>query len=146
MLGASSGNPISSTMQALSHQLEADPSAAAAARRAVRRLPLEADERFALDLLVSELVSNSVRHGELRRDDRIGLEVRLSDRTLRVEVIDPGRNGDPVPREPDPGGGWGLRLVATLANRWGVQRANRMVVWFELDRGRLPLPSRGVLD
>ena len=37
---------------------------------------------------------------------------------------------------PDPArpSGWGLYLVAELADRWGVDSDERTLVWFELDR------------
>ena len=32
--------------------------------------------------------------------------------------------------------GFGLRLVDKLATRWGVERGDGTVVWFEVDRRR----------
>jgi len=89
-----------------------------------------------LRLLVSELVTNSVRHARLRPGDRIRLQVELSDRVLRVEVSDPGEGfganiPEPAPREP---GGWGLFLTEQLADRWGVDRdGGWTTVWLERD-------------
>jgi integral membrane sensor domain MASE1/anti-sigma regulatory factor (Ser/Thr protein kinase) len=95
-----------------------------------------------LRLLVSELVTNSVRHARLRPGDRIRLQVELSDRVLRVEVSDPGEGfganiPEPAPREP---GGWGLFLTEQLADRWGVDRdAGWTTVWLERDLDPLGL-------
>ena len=49
-------------------------------------------------LLVSELVTNAVRHANLDDGDVIGLVVELADDALRVEVHDPG--GGFVPTAP----------------------------------------------
>jgi len=90
-------------------------------------------------LLVTELVSNVVRHvGE-------PVTVRMQHRseTIRVEVDDTSAR-PPEVREPDPAseGGRGLALVATLASRWGtdVHPADGKTVWFELDVDEAPPP------
>ena len=73
-------------------------------------------------LLVSELVTNAVRHANLATGDVIELVVELADHKLRVEVHDPGGGFVPSAPSPDPArpSGWGLYLVAELADRWGV--------------------------
>jgi anti-sigma regulatory factor (Ser/Thr protein kinase) len=89
-----------------------------------------------LCLLVSELVTNSVRHARLRPPDTIRLRVEVSDRLLRVGVTDPGEGFgadilEPAVRGP---GGWGLFLTERLADRWGVDRESGWTtVWLELD-------------
>ena len=84
-------------------------------------------------LLVSEIVSNSVRHASLDKSDAIEVRVRGSNATLRVDVIDPGPGFDPERIEPSrAAGGWGLRLLDRLATRWGVERNDVTRVWFEL--------------
>ena len=45
----------------------------------------------------------------------------------------PARNLAPSP-DPVRPSGWGLYLVAELADRWGVDSDDRTLVWFELDR------------
>ena len=91
-------------------------------------------------LLVSELVTNAVRHANLTDGDVIGLVVELADDALRVEVHDPGGGFVPSAPSPDPArpSGWGLYLVAELADRWGVDSDERTLVWFELTAGRPP--------
>jgi anti-sigma regulatory factor (Ser/Thr protein kinase) len=86
-------------------------------------------EREALELAVSELVSNAIEHGRGR------VEVRLDagDDEVRLSVTDEG-GGEPVMRQPPPGpgeiGGWGLRFVDELADDWGaVSRPGRTEVW-----------------
>lgn len=87
-------------------------------------------------LLVSELVTNSVRHARLEDGGWINVCVEESPRALRVAVTDPGVGFDERPGPPQPGdrSGWGLHLVEQLADRWGVSRDGKMMVWFEIDR------------
>jgi PAS domain S-box-containing protein len=94
----------------------------------------EADAHTAR-LLVSEIVTNSVRHGGAGEDDWIGLDVAISPAALRVEVSDngPGFSAEPVHPEPDDIGGRGLFLVEQMADRWGHAEAGTRV-WFEVDR------------
>lgn len=118
--------------------LARDPDSAAEARRALAAVSDHLPPRRLEDarLLVSELVTNAIRHAGLDDGDVIRLVVSTGRRALRVEVCDPGRGfeiGDP---EPDPGhpAGWGLYLVRELSDRWGVERNAQTRVWFELDR------------
>jgi anti-sigma regulatory factor (Ser/Thr protein kinase) len=84
-------------------------------------------------LLVSEVVTNSVRHANLDARDAIVVRARGVDGGLRVEVTDPGAGFD---RErigrPDGRGGWGIWLLDRLSTRWGVDRDGVTTVWFEL--------------
>jgi anti-sigma regulatory factor (Ser/Thr protein kinase) len=94
---------------------------------------LHESERGALRLLVSELVTNSIRHVP-GSDGKIVLAVRIGARAIRVEVHDGGvgfKPGKPEPRGAD--GGFGLFLVERMASRWGVDTRNGTRVWFELD-------------
>ena len=87
-----------------------------------------------LQLLVTELVTNSVRHAGLRRDQRISVQVQLVDGTVRAEVREPGRGFEPpAPPTPGEGDGWGLFLVDRLASAWSVMRDGETTVWFELE-------------
>lgn len=122
-------------------RLPATARAPAEARRAVARLGHALDERElqSLRLLVSELVTNSVRHGGLDPDDRIDLRVVVVPEAVRVSVTDPGGSFEARPqRRPRSGqpSGWGLFLVQRLADRWGVLTDGQTRVWFELCRSR----------
>ena len=118
--------------------LARDPDSAAEARRALGEVSDHLSPRRLEDarLLVSELVTNAIRHAGLGDDDLIKLVVVAGDRALRIEVCDPGRGFDlaeprPTRRAPS---GWGLYLVRELSDRWGVERSAQTRVWFELDR------------
>jgi anti-sigma regulatory factor (Ser/Thr protein kinase) len=120
-------------------ELESSPEAAAAARRALEGLSGSVPERRLRDvrLLVSELVTNAVRHAGLSAGDHIRLIVRMQQAVLRVEVDDPGTGFELRAPQPDPAraSGWGLYLVDELSDRWGMDRSGRggTRVWFELD-------------
>ena len=115
------------------------PEGASIARRATAR----AAELWRLDreltetalLLVSELVTNAIRHGA--PPVRLSLHLdraRGKDAALRVEVSDSSpATPTPAAATPDQPGGRGLLIVQQLAARWGSQ-ASRLgkTVWFEL--------------
>jgi anti-sigma regulatory factor (Ser/Thr protein kinase) len=82
-------------------------------------------------LLVSELITNSVKYGN---GGPVTLEVTSEDpNSMRVEVIDQGEGFVPVAREKPKTevGGWGLHLVESLSERWGVHEGSTHV-WFEI--------------
>jgi anti-sigma regulatory factor (Ser/Thr protein kinase) len=95
---------------------------------------LPSDAETTLTLLVSELVTNAVRHGGSGEDDLIELELRALDGGVGVTVSDPGPGFAPEERDAplEEPGGWGLVLVDQMAERWGVVRGERTRVWFEL--------------
>ena len=93
-----------------------------------------------LQLLVSELVTNSVRFGP-QWPITLTLAVER-DGAVRGEVIDQGdgRAAKPEMRpEPSLDGGWGLYLVDRVAARWGVREGSTRV-WFELAPRPRPRP------
>jgi anti-sigma regulatory factor (Ser/Thr protein kinase) len=124
----------------VSIQLEAGPSAAAIARNALVPIEAQVDEDLMADvrLLVSELVTNSVRHADVPPPALVSLDVSLDARKIHVEVRDSGSGFEPRRRRPgqSKAGGWGLYLVERLADRWGVMRNTVTRVWFEIDLGR----------
>jgi anti-sigma regulatory factor (Ser/Thr protein kinase) len=119
-------------------RLSPGPQAPAEARRSLDGLGPHVDPRLLarLRLLVSELVTNSVRHAGTGEDDPIYLRVDPSPGSVRVEVVDKGDGFDPPRQHPDPerASGWGLFLVDRIADRWGVRVDGNTRVWFELDR------------
>ena len=115
--------------------IQRDERAPAHAREAIRDLRGKVDDDLLpdLQLLVSELITNSVKYGA---DGEVRLCVdAASERRVRVEVVDQGAGFVPVrrTRPRDEVGGWGLHLVQTLSARWGVFEGSTHV-WFEIDR------------
>lgn len=83
-------------------------------------------------LAVSELVTNAVEHSA---GSRIQVRVRVTRRTMRVEVSDAGTR--PFSPSGSPGEsvrGRGLLLVDALTDRSGIDRRPNTVAWFEIDR------------
>ncbi|MGH2688361.1 MAG: ATP-binding protein, partial [Actinomycetota bacterium] len=77
-------------------------------------------------------VTNSLRHAGLGPGDVIDLRVKRLRGGVRVEVVDPGRRFAPAMNDrPSENGGWGLRIVDRVADRWGVEVSHNRV-WFEL--------------
>jgi anti-sigma regulatory factor (Ser/Thr protein kinase) len=109
-----------------------------AARHSLDRLEggLPTEKLEDIRLVVSELVTNSVRHAGLPPNEQISLTVVISDGSVRGRVCDPGP-GFEKPSEPRPrtdlSGGWGLPIVARISDRWGVERNCCACVWFEID-------------
>ena len=121
-------------------ELERDVSAPAIARAAVseRALELGIEGSFGhtLVLLVSEVVSNAVRHSPGPADAPIALLATMSEEKVRVAVTDAGEGFTPRPREPDSlSDGYGLYLLDKAASSWGVENTGGTTVWFELLRG-----------
>jgi anti-sigma regulatory factor (Ser/Thr protein kinase) len=86
-------------------------------------------------LLVSELVSNGVKYGG---DGEIVLHVEADADRVRAEIVDQGSGFEPLSRVKrnmalSDEGGWGLHLVHTIADDWGVYEGSTHV-WFEVRR------------
>ena len=118
--------------------LDPTPPAAGSARRALHSAAMfgAATEPDAL-LLVSELVTNSIRHAGHSGHEAIRVRAENDGSTTRVEVCDRAR-GETVPTmrpapPPTATGGRGLLLVDALSHRWGMDSCERgTCVWFEL--------------
>lgn len=119
----------------LSLRLPGGPQAAAKARRAISQLRADIDPPLmeTLRLLVTELVTNSVRHADA---DTVVLKVLVGRGSVLTEVTDEGPGFDPADTgRPRDASGWGLFLVERLAHRWGVRQEGAATrVWFELRR------------
>ena len=113
-------------------RLPPDPSAARRARHRLHEARLPEDLSHTVDLLVTELVANAVRHANLQPDQEIFFAARFAGDHIRVEVADPGPGFDVD--EATRGKGFGLRMVDKLASRWGVETHDGTRVWFEVDR------------
>jgi anti-sigma regulatory factor (Ser/Thr protein kinase) len=119
-------------------RLAPEPEVVTTARHALDRLTdlLPSEKLEDVRLVVSELVTNSILHAGLSADDEISLTVTVSDGAVRGSVCDPGPGfgmpSEPCPR-PDRRGGWGLPIVETISDRWGVEENRHACVWFEID-------------
>lgn len=117
-------------------RLVSRPEAVPHARRAFDDLIGVASEACLEDarLLVSELVTNSIRHGDLAAGQDIELRADVEGDALHVEVRDPGGGFQLRPRTAgsEEDSGWGLYLVGLLAERWGVSSDGSTSVWFEI--------------
>ena len=91
------------------------------------------------ELVVSELVTNSLRHGGAPMDEVV-VSVELMPDWFRVGVQDSGSHAVIAAQPPDleTGGGFGLNLVQMLSERWGVERlaVGGTQVWAQLPRAR----------
>jgi anti-sigma regulatory factor (Ser/Thr protein kinase) len=121
------------------------PPALASVRRAREAVASALDGRLSAEverdvvLLVSEVVTTSVRHATPEARGDIDLLVSIRDDRVRVEVSDGGPGFDPQVRPSRDGpSGWGLYLVDYLADRWGITRDGSNSLWFEFDVERSP--------
>jgi nitrate/nitrite-specific signal transduction histidine kinase len=106
-------------------QLPPESGAPAAARRALRTLPL-GDRADDVLLLASELVTNAVLHAGSRNPIELIAECR-PDGTW-VEVRDHGRGFESPPLR----AGHGLQILTATSDRWGIVQDDATRVWFEL--------------
>ena len=103
---------------------------------------LSSEQLEDIRLLVSELVTNAVRHAGLAPQERIRFKVYLCTRFVRVEVHDSGPGFEQSRFERfrleapplEKVGGRGLYLVTVLADRWGTESSDLFCAWFEIDR------------
>ena len=96
-------------------------------------------------LVVSELVTNAVRHSGASDGAVVVLCVELTGTMVRLEVRDPGCEGVIAPRAPDleHGGGFGLHVVRAVSERWGLEQvaAGGTRVWAHLRSVRTAAPA-----
>lgn len=125
----------------LTLDLPSRPEAPAAARKALTSLNgslhlLSTNRLRDVQLLVSEIVTNAIRHGGAETDT-VALAVLATDEMVRVEISDAGQGflrPDPLDGREPTSGGWGLPIIDALAQRWGVEHGKGTTVWFEVDR------------
>ncbi|MET8791247.1 SpoIIE family protein phosphatase [Streptomyces pseudogriseolus] len=113
-------------------ELPPDPAVVADARRTAQdqlsRWGFDEEQMFTTELLVSELVTNAIRHAS----GRVRLRL-IRERTLVCEVLDGGASAPHLrhPRAMDEGGR-GLLLVSQLAERWGTRFVpDGKIIWAE---------------
>ncbi|WP_405894646.1 ATP-binding protein [Streptomyces sp. NBC_00104] len=104
---------------------------------------IDREDEFAGDpvLVVSELVTNAVTHGRVPGTSgrRVGMSTEKDGNIYRVEVRDTQRDAMPLlceARNGLDGGGRGLLLVDSLADKWGVRPEGiGKTVWAEKEFG-----------
>jgi anti-sigma regulatory factor (Ser/Thr protein kinase) len=127
--GAHSSRQLRMTLPAVSHSVRLSRHATRAALTAWQLAHV--DETAAL--LVSELVTNAIRHAE--GIDVVTVNLQAGRTWLRIEVQDADRHW-PEPRIPGryDESGFGFILVDALASNWGVRETEAgKAVWAELD-------------
>jgi anti-sigma regulatory factor (Ser/Thr protein kinase) len=118
-------------------ELLADPASVREARGWLRAVALglvDESKCSDLELVVTEVVTNAVRHGA--PGGVLLLAATPKPEFLCVQVTDEGPGLAPAPRAmaSDENGGFGLFIVEQLTRRWGVTREDRHTrVWFEFD-------------
>lgn len=115
-------------MNEVSLQIESNAKAPSLSRSRLAAMRSKLEPRFDdVVLVVSELVSNSVRHGS---SNGIDVKVTAGPGTIRVEVADDGPGfATDVAR----GDGLGLTIVEKLSERWGLEEGrSKFTVWAEL--------------
>jgi anti-sigma regulatory factor (Ser/Thr protein kinase) len=124
----------SKAIQVVTEHLPATVKAPARARASLAPLRRVLDQPTFSDLalLVSELVTNSVRHASLRTDQQIALKVIVRSQVVQVGVVDPGPG---IRKAQGESGGLGFHLLNMIAESWGMSRRDGLTrVWFELQR------------
>ncbi len=117
----------------LERNLRAPSLARAALARRCEELNLDASLFQSLILLVSEVVSNAVRHSPGPRESPIELVATSTGEAIRITVTDAGSGFTPRPRDPTgTNDGYGLYLLEKVATSWGVDSDGDTKVWFEL--------------
>ncbi|HKP89607.1 MAG TPA: ATP-binding protein [Thermoleophilaceae bacterium] len=141
LAGAPKWFPSENGVRTLCREFPSSPGAVAQARHSLDGLYGELGEQLHATavLLISELVTNSVRHSNVT-GGVIELLACITPTYVRVEVSDDGEGFDlpPLPHH-DATSGRALQLVQELADRWGCPTGMRTCVWFELDRAAEPL-------
>ena len=86
-------------------------------------------------LLLTELVSNAIRHADAGPEQTVRVELHRWPHLIRVAVFDEGTSfTHPKRFRRDDSGGWGLYLVDQIANRWAVTpTTSGTCVWFEIE-------------
>jgi len=87
-----------------------------------------------LALVLSEVVTNAVRHGDSAGQVELSATPKPGFLCVQVSNDGPGFVPRPGAMASEPMGGYGLFLVERLTRRWGMTReAQRTRVWFEFD-------------
>jgi serine/threonine-protein kinase RsbW len=87
--------------------------------RGFAELPREAGANA--ELVVSELVANSVLHARMGPEDLIEVTLRRESRSLVIEVADGGSFSRPAGAGAKSKGGWGFKVLDAVCERWSAE-------------------------
>jgi two-component sensor histidine kinase len=129
--------------EVVERSLELGPAAPAAARRLAGDISLDEAARSKLELILSELVTNSVKHASDESDAELSVRLRRESELVRGEVCGQGPEFEWAPHDADleEPGGLGLMIVDHLSERWGICTNSHVCVWFECDGCGAAAPS-----
>jgi anti-sigma regulatory factor (Ser/Thr protein kinase) len=121
------------TGEVVKERFPAAPEVPGNARALVRRLGLTGGTRSAVELVVSELVTNAVVHGDAGRGDPVLVSLERANDCVRGRICSRGVEfewsaGGKDLLEP---GGLGLQLVDSMTSNWGIEQNGCSCVWFE---------------
>ena len=113
-----------------------DVHAAQAARDTLRPFRTKVSEQTAatLGLIATELVTNAYRHGG---QGTVELSAHLTDEHVHLAVRSPRGETKPAMGVATESGGWGLQLVDSVSDDWGVDEddeAGHVTVWTRIPR------------
>ena len=97
-------------------------------------------------LVISELVSNAVKHAAPLPDGFVRVSCSIDEDRLRIEITDGGAVTRPNPAVATVFalGGRGLDIVRTISRDWGViQDEDTVTVWADVPRERKALTVTG---
>ena len=118
---------LSDQMAELRIRLASTNDAPRISRQRIAEIRSELGPRFDdVALVISELVSNSVRHAG---NGSLLVSVRSEGTKIRLEVAD---NGPCFDTDHPRGDGLGLSIVDKLADSWGIEPEGMCTVWAEL--------------
>ena len=121
--------------EVIKERFPAAPEVPGHARALVRKLGLPDSTRSTVELIVSELVTNAVVHGDAGRGEPVLVSLSRQGDCVHGRVCSKGSGFDWTDQETDllEPGGLGLRLVDTVTTDWGIERNGCSCVWFECD-------------
>ncbi|WP_375490453.1 ATP-binding protein [uncultured Jatrophihabitans sp.] len=142
--------PASGTLWLAAHPAEVS-AARAHLRRTLRTAGVDAGTTEDAELLVSELVTNVIRHST---SARAGLQIAVTDEDVSVHVLEDNRSGNPTHAHADraladldANHGRGVGILDQLTSEWGVtRRAEVTTTWFVVARPSGTEPFRAAAD
>jgi anti-sigma regulatory factor (Ser/Thr protein kinase) len=113
----------------------ASPEVPSHARALVRKLELGEETRSTVELIISELVTNAVVHGDAGRGESLSVRLARRGECVKGRVCSQGAEFDWTGEGKDlmVPGGLGLQLVDSVSTDWGIEQNGCLCVWFECE-------------